>query len=236
MTVRRHTITAAVAAAAVLAAVPASASAASVGILGPAGVVVEKPVDVKYQGIADAPGTAVLHGVGPNMMLRVYQERDGKSCEPTSAAQKAKANVKLDGTQYIESSNEAPQPFDLTSKIVFDAPGAYRFCAYLEVGISAENEPPAAFSEAVINVARKPIPCTVPRMVNLTLATATKRLIDNGCSLGKVSRPKRSAKKKLVVRSQSVEPQVVLATGSKINLVLKVKGAKPQAKAKAKGR
>lgn len=234
MTVRRLTITAAIATVAAIAAVPASASAASVGILGPAGVVVEKPVDVKYQGVADAPGTAVLHGVGPNMMLRVYYERDGKTCEPTSAAEKAKPNVKLDGTQWIESSNEAPQSFDLTSKVVFNDPGAYRFCAYLEVGLTAENEPPAAFSEAVINVARKPIPCTVPKMTNLTLATATKKLIDNGCSLGKVSKPKRSAKKKLVVRSQSVEPQVVLATGSKINLVLKVKGAKTKKKTKKK--
>lgn len=226
MTVRPRAITAVLATAAALAAVPASANAASVGILGPAGVVVEKGAAVKYQGIADAPGTAVLHGVGPNMMLRVYYEKDGKTCEATSAAQKAKANVKLDGTQWIESSNEAPQAFDLTSTIVFTEPGAYRFCAYLEIDIVNENQPPAAFSEAVINVARKPIPCTVPRMRNLTLATATKKLIDAGCSLGKVRKPKRSAKKKLVVRSQSVEPQVVLQTGSKINLVLQVKGAK----------
>lgn len=230
MNVRPRQLTAVIAAIAALAALPASASAASVGIVGPAGVVVEKGAPVKYQGIADAPGTAVLHGVGPNMILRVYYEKDGKTCEPTSAAEKAKPNVRLDGTQWIESSNEAPQSFDLTSTIVFEQPGAYRFCAYLEIDITNENQPPAAFSEAVITVARKQIPCTVPRMTNLTLATATKKLLDNGCSLGKVRKPKRSAKKKLVIRSQSVEPQVVLATGSKIDLVLKVKGSKAKKK------
>ena len=230
MTVRPRAITAAFATVAALAAVPASASAASVGIVGPAGAVVDRLAPVKYQGIADAPGTAVIHGTGPNMMLRVYYEKDGKTCEPTSAAQKAKANVKLDGTQWIESSNEAPQAFDLTSNIAFAEPGAYRFCAYLEIDIINESLPPAAFNEAVITVARKQIPCTVPKMANLTLATATKKLLDAGCSLGKVSKPKKSAKKKLVVRSQSVEPQVVLQTGSKINLVLKVKGAKAKKK------
>jgi len=82
-------------------------------------------------------------------------------------------------------------------------------------------------SEAVVQVGAAPIPCTVPKITGLSLVTATSRLKAAGCALGKVSRPKKVPKKaKLVVRSQSVEKDVRLATGFKINVVLKVKKKK----------
>ena len=59
---------------------------------------------------------------------------------------------------------ESPAPFSLTSTVVFEQAGNYRFCAYLEVGLTNDTQPPAAFAEAVLRVGGPPIPCTVPKV------------------------------------------------------------------------
>ena len=202
-------------------AVAAPALAASVSVQAPATAEAGKAVDVVYSGLADAPGTLDPNGPGGrDMTLRTFYERGAASCAATSAEQRLRRESKFDGNQFIQT----PAPFNLTSSVQFPASGAYRFCAYLEVGQSGDVEPPAALAEAVVQVGAAPIPCVVPKIRGLSLTSATSRLRASGCALGKVSKPKRvSRKAKLVVRSQSVEPDVRLATGFKVNVVLKVK-------------
>lgn len=200
---------------------PAGASTLSVQI--PASSEIGKAVTITYAGVADAPGTTDVTGTGPNMQLRTFYQRDAASCQPTSASQRTWPGSKFDGDMFIES----PAPFSLTSTITFDTAGNYRICAYLETGLTNDGNPPDAFGEAVLRVGAPPLPCTVPKVSGLTLATATKKLKTAGCNVGKVSKPKKVSKKaKLVVRSQSVEASVVLAPGFKVNLVLKAKKKK----------
>lgn len=198
-----------------------SAIAASVTVQAPAAAEAGKPVEIVYSGLADGAGTLDPNGPGgPDMMLRTYFERDLDACAPTSAAQRARPESKFDGTQFIQT----PSPFNVTSRVQFPNPGTYRFCAYLEVGQAGDTAPPATLAEAVVQVGAAPIPCTVPKLANLSLATATSKLKTAGCALGKVSKPRKVPKKaKLVVKSQSVTPNVTLATGTKVNVVLQVK-------------
>ena len=222
MNVRRRILSATCAALAATFAVAAPAWASTMTIEIPNGAEISKPVNVTYAGVADAPGTTEITGTGPNMQLRTFLQRDG-ACQPTSAAQRVAPGSKFDGDTFVES----PAPFSLTSTIVFEQAGTYRICAYLEVGLSNDTLPPAAFAEAVLKVGAPPTPCTVPKVRGLSLASATKKLKAAGCTLGKVSKPKRVSKRaKLIVRSQSVEPSVVLAPSFKVNLVLKVKPTK----------
>lgn len=224
MNVRRRIISAACAAVAatLLAAVPAGAATVSVQV--PANAEIDKPTNVVYSGLADAAGTVEITGSGQNMTLRTfYLKGSGTSCSPTSAEQRARPDSRFDGDQFVES----PAPFSLTSTITFAERGVYRFCAYLEIGQSNDTSPPTAFAEALLTVGGPPIPCVVPKLSGLSLATATTKLKSSGCALGKVSKPRKVAKKaKLVVRSQSVAPEVKLGAGFKINIVLKVKAKK----------
>ncbi len=223
MNVRRRVLSATFAAIAATFALAAPAGAATLSIEIPNGSEINKPVNITYAGFADAPGTTDITGTGPNMQLRTFYQKDAASCQGTSAAQRTWPNSKFDGDMFVES----PAPFSLTSTVVFEQAGNYRFCAYLEVGLTNDTQPPAAFAEAVLRVGAPPIPCTVPKVKGLTLASATKKLKTAGCTLGKVSKPKKVSKKaKLIVRSQSVEPTVVLAPAFKVNLVLKVKPKK----------
>jgi hypothetical protein len=199
----------------------APAAASTVAIKAPETAIVGKTVQVVYEGFGSGAGTTELTGTGPNMMLRAFMERNGSGCTVTSAEMRTRA--KIDADQFIET----PAPYSLTSNVTFTETGEYRFCAYLEVGLSGDTAPPAAFTQAVIRVNDAPKPCVVPKVTGATLATASTRLRNAGCTVGKVSRPKgvkRSAK--LVVRSQSVEPTVVLASGFKVNLVMRKPGKK----------
>ena len=56
---------------------------------------------------------------------------------------------------------------------------------------------------------------------------AKKKLLSTGCKLGKVTKPKKSGKKKLIVADTSPPARVRgLAYGTKINLTMKVKKKK----------
>jgi len=200
----------------------APALASSVSITAPATAAADVPVSIVYAGSADAPGTSDVTGIGENMSLRTFFEPGASNCAPTSAEEKARPKAQFDGNQFIES----PAPFSLTSTVRFASSGIYRFCAYLEVGQLGDTSPPAAAAEAVVNVGDAPIPCTTPSVTGLSLAAATKKLKAAGCAVGKVTKPKRSAKKTLVVKSQSKPEGAPGATGMKINLVLKVKPKK----------
>jgi hypothetical protein len=182
-------------------------------------VVFEKPFDVTYTGIADAPGTAVLTGTGQNMMLRTFYERNLPQCAPTAAQQRARSTSVFAGNQYIES----PAPFSFTANFIIAAKGNYRFCAYLEYGQTNDTAPPWASAQVVVKVTDVPIPCTVPVVTGLSLSAATKKLRADGCDVGKVTKPKNSGKKALVVKSQSKRSGTRLDTGGKVDLVLKLK-------------
>ena len=67
---------------------------------------------------------------------------------PRRPAQRTAPNSKFDGDTFVES----PAPFSLTSTIVFEQAGNYRFCAYLEIGLTNDTQPPAAFAEAVLRI------------------------------------------------------------------------------------
>lgn len=220
MNVSRRILSATCVALAVVLVAVAPAGASTLAIQLPANPEVSKPINVVYAGVADAPGTTDVTGTGPNMQLRTFYQTDNAACQATSAAQRTAPNSKFDGDMFVES----PAPFSLTSTFIFDVTGTFRICAYLEVGLTNDTAPPAAFAEAVLKVTGPPIPCTVPKLSGLTLATATKKLKTAGCALGKVSKPRKVSKKaKLVIRSQSVAPDVRLANGFKVNVVLKAK-------------
>jgi hypothetical protein len=200
----------------------APALASSVAITAPATAATDSLINVVYSGSADAPGTSDVTGTGENMSLRTFFEPGASSCGSTSAEEKARPKAQFDGNQFIIS----PAPYTLTSTATFTTPAIYRICAYLEIGLNGDVVPPVAFAEAVMNVGNAPIPCTVPKVTGLTLATAKKRLTTAGCALGKVKKPKKTGKKVLIVRSQDPTETVVFEHGRKINLVLKVKPKK----------
>ncbi len=214
----------AVAVAALTGASPALAS--SVTITAPATAAADMTIDVVYSGSADAPGTSDVTGVGENMSLRTFFEPGAANCGATSAEEKARPKAQFDGNSFIIS----PAPYSLTSTATFSAPAIYRVCAYLEIGLNGDTSPPVAFADTVINVGDAPIPCKVPSVVGLTLASATKKLKTAGCAVGKVTKPKKSAKKKLIVKSQSRPEGAPGVSGTKVNLVLKVKPAKKKKK------
>ena len=191
-------------------------------ISAPATAASDMTINVVYSGSADAPGTADVTGTGENMSLRTFFEPNALNCAPTSAEEQARPKAQFDGNSYIVS----PAPYSLTSAATFTVPANYRVCAYLEIGLNGDTTAPVAFADTVINVGDAPIPCTVPSVTGLSLAAATKKLKTAGCAVGKVTKPKKSAKKKLVVKSQSRPAGAPGVNGTKINLVLKVKPAK----------
>lgn len=220
---RSQFLSAACAAAVTLAAAPPALAAPSVTVQAPASTTPETRIDVVYSGIADAPGTADPNGPGgQDMMLRAFYELNAASCAPTAAAQRARAKSTVDGQPFIQT----PAPFSFTSTVAFPGPGAYRFCAYLEIGQDGSAAPPAAFSEAVVQVVAAPVPCSVPRLTGLTLTAATAKLRAAGCSLGKVTKPRRAGRKKLVVRSQDKPSGARFEPGAKVGLVMRVKKAR----------
>ncbi len=198
------------------------ALASTMTITAPATALTDSLVKITYAGMADAPGTTDVTGTGDNMTLRTFYERNATSCAPTSAGEKARPEAKFDGNTFVES----PAPFSLESTATFTTTGNFRFCAYLEAGLNGDNAPPAAAAETVIQVGAPPIPCTVPKLKGLTLTAAKAKLKTAGCTLGKVTKPKKSGKKKLIVRSQDQADGNRYATGFKVNIVLKVKAKK----------
>lgn len=219
----KRPLAAAVAAVALVFVLADSALAASVSIQLPQTPIAGKPVEVGYSGVADLPGTATIDGTGANATLRTFYERNLATCAGTSAEQKARPNSKFDGNQFIETPAAS---YSFTSKITFADPGSYTFCAYLEVGLSGDTAPPVAAAQSTMLVTATPIPCTVPKVIGLSLASATAKLQKNGCALGKVTKPRGVKASKLVVKSQGTEPTVVLATGFKVNLTMKTKAKK----------
>lgn len=200
----------------------APAVASSVTITAPATAAADVTIDILYSGVADAPGTSDVTGVGQNMSLRTFFEAGASACAPTSAEEKARPKAIFDGNQYIES----PAPFSLTSTARFLTQANYRICAYLEIGLNGDTSPPVAFADAVITIGDAPIPCTVPAVTGLTLASATKKLKAAGCAVGKVTKPKKPGKRTLIVNQQSKPKGTPGLNGMKVNLVLKLKPKK----------
>ncbi len=217
MTRRFPVLTAAATTLIALVAVAPAWATPSVTAQAPATVTRGAPFDVVYSGVADTAGTAELTGVGQNMMLRTFYERNAASCAPTAAAQRGRSESTFNGNAYIES----PSTFSVSSPVQLVTDGAYRFCAYLEIGQTADTSPPAARAEVVVRVGDPPIPCTVPALRGLSQAAATRKLAVDGCAVGKVTRPKNSAGKKLVVRSQSRSSGTRLPAGATVDIVMR---------------
>jgi len=174
------------------------------------------PVSIVYVGSTEV-------GADTYMTLWSYYVRGGSTCAPTVAAERAASGAQFDADQYVE----APAPFSLTSTVRFDTAGAYLFCAYLQGAQVADNAPPSATAQATVQVgAPAAAGCTVPSVTGLSLAAATKKLVAADCLAGKVTKPKKAGKKKLVVKSQSKPAGTKLALRTKIDLVLKVQTAK----------
>ena len=206
-------------AASVIAALAAAAPAMavpSVGIEAPATANADTAVNVTYSGRAEPT-------VDSPTSLRLFYQRDAPNCAGTAAEQRGRANSTFDGLQVFAE----PGPFSMTSTLTFSQGGKYRFCAYLENGQASDALPPIAFAERVIDVGGPQIPCTVPNLRGLSLEQAKSRLSSTGCKLGKVIKPKKAGKKKLVVADTSPPARVRgLPYGTKINLTMKVKKKK----------
>ena len=86
--------------------------------------------------------------------------------------------------------------------------------------------PVAAPAGAKADARPKPS-CVVPKLRGDSLATARKRLTAAHCKLGKVTDPKGSAGKSLVVRSTSPKAGRREKNGSKVAVTLKVKATTP---------
>lgn len=200
----------------------APALASSVTITAPATAGADSLVNIVYSGTADAPGTSDVTGTGDNMSLRTFFEPDATSCAGTSAEEKARPKALFDGNNFIIS----PAPYSLTSTATFSTQANYRICAYLEIGLNGDTSPPVAFADAVITIGDAPIPCTVPSVTGLSLASATKKLKAAGCAVGTVKKPKKWKNKKLVVNQQSKPKGTPGLNGMRVNLVLIVKAAK----------
>jgi hypothetical protein len=193
------------------AAAPAMATP-SVAIDAPATTTADTAVDVTYSGrvepVTDVPTT-----------LRLFYQKDAPNCAAVAADQRNRANSTFDGVQVFTE----PGPFTLTSNLTFAEGGSYRFCAYLESGATSDTQPPIAFAERVLLVSGPKIPCNVPNLRGLTLEKAKAKLLSTGCKLGKVIKPKKAGKKKLVVADTSPPARVKgLPYGTKINLTMKV--------------
>ena len=180
--------------------------------------VVGAPVGITYTGVTEVSGDAAAY-----MTLWSYYVRSASTCAPTVAAERAAPNAQFDTEQYLE----APGPFNLTSTVRFPADGAYLFCAFLQGAGAADGDLPSATANTVVQVGPASADgCTVPNVVGLSLTSATQKLVAANCLAGKVTKPKKAGKKKLVVKSQSKPAGTKLALRAKVNLVLKVKGAK----------
>jgi hypothetical protein len=81
------------------------------------------------------------------------------------------------------------------------------------------TQPPAAAKKT----------CKVPRLKGLTKKRAQRRLKKAGCRLGKVRKPQRRLKRKLVVRRQSLKAGKLVPRGTRVKLRL---GAKPKRRVK----
>ena len=194
-----------------------AAAAPSISVQAPATVAANTDVNLVYAGVADA-GNAGATGA---MLFHAFYELGAANCAPTAAAQRGRPNSKFDGQQYIGAPT--PTPFSVTSTVFFPTEGAYRVCVYLGVWPGDEAAAPAAFSEAVVQVGAASTPCVVPNVRGLTVKSATARLKVAGCVVGRVFKPRKTGKKTLVVKSQSVKADVMVAAGSKVNLTLRIR-------------
>jgi hypothetical protein len=190
----------------------APAGAATLTIQAPAASSPTALTNVVYAGSVD----------GDPMMLRTYYEQNAASCGATSAEQASRGNSQFDGSQYLTPENPA---FNVTSAVTLTT-GIFRFCAYLETGLEGAGLPPVARAEAVVNVGNVQPGCKVPNVRKLTLAAATKKITAAGCKLGKVKKPKKAGKKKLIVGDQSSPPGLKVQAGAKVDLTLVVKKKK----------
>lgn len=191
-------------------ALAAPAGAASLTVSAPATSSPTAQTAVTYSGSLDAVP----------MMLRTYYESGAANCGATSAQQAARGSSTFDGSQYL--TPESNPTFSVTSSVALNT-GTYRFCAYLENGLDGATAPPVAQAEAVVQVGAPKPGCVVPNVRKLTLAAATKKITDAGCKLGKVKKPKRAGKKKLVVGDQASPPGLKVQAGAKVDLTLIVK-------------
>jgi hypothetical protein len=186
-------------------------AAPSIAIEAPAETTADTAVNVTYSGRVEPT-------VDMPTSIRMYYQKNATSCGATSAEQKGRAGSIFDGWQVF---NE-PAPFSLTSPLTFAEGGKYLFCAYLENGQASENSPPVLFAQAVIDVTGPKIPCNVPNLRGLTLTQAKSKLLNTGCKLGKVTKPKKAGKRKLVVADSSPPARVRgLTYGTKINLTMR---------------
>jgi hypothetical protein len=193
-------------------------AAPSISVQVPATAKANTDVNVTYAGLADA-GDAGPTGA---MMFHAFYEQNAKDCAPTVAQQRGRSNAKFDGNQYVGAPT--PTPFSVISTVAFPVEGTYRFCVFLSNYPVDENAPPAMIAQATIQVGAGSTPCIVPNVIGQTLKSATNRLKIAGCTLGRVFKPRKVPKKRtLIVKSQSVKKDVMVAAGSKVNLTLKLK-------------
>ena len=216
MHLRLNFFIAAISTALVLAFAAPAMAAPSVAITAPAETTADTGVDVTYTGRAEpTPDVATT--------LRIFYELGATACAGTAADQRTRANSTFDGLQVFTE----PGPFSLTSNLTFATGGLYRFCAYLEEGQASDTLPPIATATAVVNVTGPKIPCDVPRLTGMTETQAKAALLKTGCKVGKITKPKKSKGKKLVVSSQTPPARVKgLTYGTKINFTMVVKKKK----------
>lgn len=194
-----------------------AAATPSISIKAPASTTANTDVNLTYSGVAESDGTA--EGA---MVFHSFYEIGAAGCAPTVAAQRSRPAAKYDGQQYV--SAPTPTPFSIESVLAFPSEGSFRVCVYLSKYPVDENAAPAATTEAVVQVGRGAGPCVVPNVRGLSLKTATNRLKVAGCVLGRVFKPSRVPKKRtLIVKSQSVKPDLMVASGSKVNVTMKLK-------------
>ena len=196
----------------------AHAVGGSIAITVPATNAAKTDINVVYEGTADASDQGETGAV----MLHSFYAKDAADCAPTVAAQRARSGSNFEGQQYVGAP--APTPFSFTSLLFLPEEGTYRICAYLGGYPVDENAAPYSVAQTVLKVGAASTPCVVPNVKGQTLKAATRRLKVAGCVVGRVFKPRRVPKKRtLIVKSQSVKADVMVAAGSKVNLTLRLK-------------
>jgi hypothetical protein len=98
--------------------------------------------------------------------------------------------------------------------LTLDKPGTYAACAYMAE--SSSDTAPEFMSATPFTVGY----CKVPRLRNLSLTRARKRLKQAGCRLGRVTKPKHARSSRLVVRRQRVLKGRTLRYAAKVGVTL----------------
>ena len=174
-------------------------------------------INIVYAGSADASDQGATGAV----MLHSFYAKDAADCAPTVAAQRGRGGSNFEGQQYVS----APGPTLLVHVAAVPGRGGHLPDLHLPQRLSGRREcDPISAAQAVLKVGAASTPCVVPNVKGQTLKAATRRLKVAGCVVGRVFKPSRVPKKRtLIVKSQSVKADVMVAAGSKINLTMRLK-------------